>query len=186
MTKDRVLLVDDDLVNYLMNDDSSAKTPDFTGMPPRLLQEHTEFLVGCDRGPLMKQELEFDRLFQKNMSMKNPLTWVELQKIQRQTFGPKGSVPICYCQIEDGSFRTESLASSRWSCIQATLLTSLTGSTTSRLADRGRPYRASRAVRPCKCFEAIAAETALTDGSVNWYQRNYPYVWAGARVVTDL
>lgn len=29
-------------------------------------------------------------------------------------------------------------------------------------------------------------EGVLTIGSVNWYQRNYPYVWAGARVARDL
>lgn len=26
----------------------------------------------------------------------------------------------------------------------------------------------------------------LTPNSINWYQRNYPYVWAGARLVRDL
>ena len=26
----------------------------------------------------------------------------------------------------------------------------------------------------------------LTWGSINFFQRNYPYVWAGARVVRDI
>jgi hypothetical protein len=26
---------------------------------------------------------------------------------------------------------------------------------------------------------------SLTIYSVNWYQRNYPFVWAGARMVKD-
>lgn len=25
----------------------------------------------------------------------------------------------------------------------------------------------------------------LTENSVNWYQRNYPYAWVGARLVRD-
>ena len=32
-------------------------------------------------------------------------------------------------------------------------------------------------------------EDVFTDeciDSVNWYQRNYPYVWAGARLVKDV
>jgi hypothetical protein len=26
----------------------------------------------------------------------------------------------------------------------------------------------------------------MTSLSINWYQRNYPYAWAGARLVLDL
>lgn len=78
------------------------------------------------------------------------------------------------------------MALSRWSCTRLTQPTSLTGNTTSRLVDPGRQYRASRAARPCEYYRVRIAEPALTHDSVNWYQRNYPYVWAGARVVTDL
>lgn len=88
------MLVDDDMVSYFTDLDNSSP------MPPRLLREHTEFLDGYDRGPLMKQELEFERLFLKNISLKHPLTTRTLQDIQRLHFGPKGSIQMCYCQVE--------------------------------------------------------------------------------------
>ncbi|KAJ4989110.1 hypothetical protein SVAN01_05372 [Stagonosporopsis vannaccii] len=100
LTKGRVMLVDEDLVPYFVNDSTSTIAPDFGSMPPRLLREHYEYLDGFDRGPLMKQELEFKRLFQKNTSMKHPLTLKKLQDVQHQKFDPQGSVQLCYCQIK--------------------------------------------------------------------------------------
>jgi formylglycine-generating enzyme required for sulfatase activity len=32
----------------------------------------------------------------------------------------------------------------------------------------------------------LITDTADHNHSVNWYQRNYPYVWAGARLVRDV
>lgn len=99
LTKDRVMLVDEDLVFYFMND-RSAKTTHYASMSPSLLHEHHELLDGYGCGSFREQELEFDRLFQKNISMKHPLTLTKLQNIQRQAFGSKGSVQVCYCQTK--------------------------------------------------------------------------------------
>src|SRR5690242_12962561 len=92
LTKGRVMLVDEDLVSYFMKDDRSTKAPDHASMPPGLLHEYHELLDGHGRSSLIEQELEFDRLFRKNMSMKHPLTMTKLQSIQRQAFGTKVSV----------------------------------------------------------------------------------------------
>jgi hypothetical protein len=40
--------------------------------------------------------------------------------------------------------------------------------------------------RPCELTLLPTTASMLTGFSVNWYQRNYPYVWAGARMVRDL
>lgn len=38
-----------------------------------------------------------------------------------------------------------------------------------------------------ECHAARVWNILLTyNNSVNWYQRNYPYVWAGARLVRDI
>ncbi|KAF2631222.1 hypothetical protein BU25DRAFT_481786 [Macroventuria anomochaeta] len=100
LTKGRVMLVDDDLVSYFMDINNTPSKPDLASMPPRLLREHTDFLDGYERGPLMRQELEFERLFVKNMAMRHPLTMRMLQDIQRQNSGRKGSVKLCYCGTE--------------------------------------------------------------------------------------
>lgn len=98
LTKDRIMLVDDDLVSYFLDINVSPSKPDLGGMPPRLLREHTELLDGYDRGPLMKQEVEFERLFVKNTSMRHQLTTKVLRDIQRQYDDGKGSVQLCYCK----------------------------------------------------------------------------------------
>lgn len=100
LTKGRVMLVDGDLVPYLMENNGNPTKPNVTSMPSRLLREHTEFLDGYDCGPLMKQEAEFERLFVKNMSMRHALTTSTLQDIQRQHLGPKGSSQLCFCKTE--------------------------------------------------------------------------------------
>ena len=100
LTRGRIILVDDDLVTYFGDINNSPSKPDLTSMPPRLLREHTEFLAGYELGPLMKKELEFERLFVKNTTIKQSLTRGMLQKIQRQDSGCKSSVQLCYCQAE--------------------------------------------------------------------------------------
>ncbi|KAF3043998.1 hypothetical protein E8E12_005497 [Didymella heteroderae] len=98
LTKGRMMLVDDDLVPYFLDLNTSPTRPDLGSMPPRLLREHTEFLAGYDRGPLMKQEVEFERLFVKNKTLKHDLTSEMLQGIQRRNDSLKGSVRLCYCR----------------------------------------------------------------------------------------
>ena len=99
-TKGRVMLVDDDLMSYFMDINNSSSKLDPASMPPRLSREYSEFVTGYDRGPLMKQELVFERLMAKNMAMKHPLTMRNLQDIQCQNTGRKGSVELCYCRTE--------------------------------------------------------------------------------------
>lgn len=98
LTKGRIMLVDDDLVSYFLDINASPRKPDLGGMPPRLLREHTGFLEGYDRDPLMKQEAEFERLFVKNTTMRHQLTTKMLRDIQCQNDGGKGSVQLCYCK----------------------------------------------------------------------------------------
>ncbi|KAF1928108.1 uncharacterized protein M421DRAFT_101453 [Didymella exigua CBS 183.55] len=98
LTKGRVMLVDDDLVPYFLDLNTLQNKPKLGSMPPRLLREHTEFLDGYDRGPLIKQEIEFERLFAKNMAFKHGLTTKMLQGIQQQNDNVKGSVQLCYCR----------------------------------------------------------------------------------------
>jgi hypothetical protein len=41
--------------------------------------------------------------------------------------------------------------------------------------------------KACKLTHVVSQKVGADYGtSVNWYQRNYPYVWAGARIVRDL
>lgn len=98
LTKGRVMLIDEDVVPYFLDLNTSPDRPDLGSMPPRLLREHKEFLDGYDRGPLMKQELEFERLFLKNMTLKHDLTSEMLQAIQRQKDSLEGAVQMCYCR----------------------------------------------------------------------------------------
>ena len=64
--------------------------------------------------------------------------------------------------------------------------TSSTRSTTSFLVDPGRHIQGSQDVNLCEYLLPVRFfESLLIQSSVNWYQRNYPYVWAGARVVRD-
>lgn len=76
------MLVDDDLVPYLMDLNTSSGRPDLGSMPHRLLREHKKFSDGYERGPLMKQVIEFERLFLKNMTFNHDLTSETLQAMQ--------------------------------------------------------------------------------------------------------
>lgn len=92
------MLVDDDLVPYFLDLNTTPDRPDLGNMPPRLQREHEEFLKGYERGPLMKQEIEFERLFLKNMTLKHDLTPEVLQAMQRKDDLVEGAVQLCYCR----------------------------------------------------------------------------------------
>jgi hypothetical protein len=94
------MLVNDDVVSYLMDEYNKPGNPDYATMPARLLREHNEFLDGYERGPLMKQELEFERLLIKNAAMKHPVTMRMLSDIQLQNANLKDAFPVCYCHVE--------------------------------------------------------------------------------------
>ncbi|KAJ4379614.1 hypothetical protein N0V86_004795 [Didymella sp. IMI 355093] len=128
LTQGRVMLVDEDLVPYLLDLNTSPNNPGLGRMPPSLLREHTEYLDGYERGPLMKQEIEFERLFFRNMNLKDELTTKMLQEIQRENDMLKGSMQLCYCrtavlpkvseikkEFGDGSVRWVEKVS-RWYC----------------------------------------------------------------------
>lgn len=61
-------------------------------------------------------------------------------------------------------------------------------SITLSLVARGPRILALPDGRLCKSgrfFAGIIHDKRLTRCSINWYQRNYPFVWAGARLVKD-
>lgn len=95
-TKGRVMLVDDELVPYLM-EDPQARTGSRNAcvMPKCLADEYDDFYDGYDRGPLMEQERLFDRLLHKNKVIKQKITRRMLQNIQREF--ERGPV-MCFCQ----------------------------------------------------------------------------------------
>lgn len=61
------------------------------------------------------------------------------------------------------------------------------GSITLFWVARGLLILGLRVGRPCK-LQVSSPDFTVTNlfYSVNWYQHNYPYVWAGARLVRDL
>lgn len=64
--------------------------------------------------------------------------------------------------------------------------TSMTTSTMLCLVGPGRLIRVLLAARHCEFMEDVYnMKPPLTSHSVNWYQRNYLYAWAGARLVKD-
>ncbi|KAL1798968.1 hypothetical protein ACET3X_003005 [Alternaria dauci] len=98
-TKGRLMLIDDDLINYFMEDPASRsrnRNPD--GVPARLQKEYADFKNGHSPGALMAQELRFERLYAKNSFMKQELTQSMLQDIQRNEFERPGTKYICYCR----------------------------------------------------------------------------------------
>ncbi|KZM23925.1 zinc ion binding [Ascochyta rabiei] len=101
-TKGRVMLMDDDIATYFVGKTILNGKLNYASMPTRLLREHTEFQEGHERGPLMKQELAFYRMYLKNIAMSHPLTMRTLQGMQYQEVDYKGSSKLryCYCYTE--------------------------------------------------------------------------------------
>lgn len=98
-TKGRLMLIDDDLINYFMEDPISRsrnRNPD--GVPARLQKEYDDVKNGYNPGTLMAQELRFERLYAKNGFMKQELTQSMLQDIQRNEFERLDTRYMCYCR----------------------------------------------------------------------------------------
>jgi hypothetical protein len=95
--KGRLMLVDDDLVNYFSLDPSSrardAKGPQ---MPKRLAQEWDDVAFGCPPGPLMEQEKMFERLQHKNSVIKQNISREMLLEFQKKVEAT-GTSFMCYC-----------------------------------------------------------------------------------------
>lgn len=95
--KDRLMLVDDDVVNYFSLE-PSARDRDAKGpqMPKRLAQEYDDFTLGYAPGPLMEQEKMFERLQHKNSVIKQNLSREMLLEYQKKVEA-KGTSFMCYC-----------------------------------------------------------------------------------------
>jgi hypothetical protein len=100
-TKGRLMLVDDDLIHYFMEDPSArARNRGPGAVPDRLAKEYAEFSDGYNPGPLMDQEREFERLWSRNKLIKHELTQEMLQDIQRDQFERAGTQYMCYCRAD--------------------------------------------------------------------------------------
>ncbi|KAI4672066.1 uncharacterized protein J4E78_000566 [Alternaria triticimaculans] len=98
-TKGRLMLVDDDLINYLIEDPAiRARNRNPDGIPDRLQKEYDDVKNGFNPGALMAQELRFERLYAKNGFNKQELTQVMLQDIQHNELERPGTERICYCR----------------------------------------------------------------------------------------
>ncbi|KAI4705497.1 hypothetical protein J4E81_000379 [Alternaria sp. BMP 2799] len=98
-TKGRLMLVDDDLISYLMEDPTiRARNRNPDGVPDRLQKEYDDVKNGFNPGALMAQELRFERLYAKNGFNKQELTQVMLQDIQHNELELPGTTCICYCR----------------------------------------------------------------------------------------
>ncbi|RMZ72492.1 hypothetical protein GMOD_00007486 [Pyrenophora seminiperda CCB06] len=101
-TKGGMMLVDEDMIAYLM---VVAKHPGRKGdpsiMPMRLAREYVETAVGrCIHTPLTEQQLCFQELQLKNKLVKEPVTEDVLQDIQGKAFTSFEAPRICYCRQE--------------------------------------------------------------------------------------
>lgn len=119
-TKGRLMLIDDDLINYFMEDPISRsrnRNPD--GVPARLQKEYDDVKNGYNPGTLMAQELRFERLYAKNGFMKQELTQSMLQDIQRNEFERLDTRYMCYCRAalpKTGSSKTDIIVCSYRDC----------------------------------------------------------------------
>lgn len=96
--KGRIMLVDEDLLNYLMTDPRDRlRHSDNSTIMQRLAAEYAANMKGTAPGPLMQQESLFDRLWNKNAIMKHEITQEMLMNM-RETVVMSGTPLICYCQ----------------------------------------------------------------------------------------
>jgi hypothetical protein len=94
----RIMLVDNDLLNYFMTDPHDRMLHrDSSFVPKRLATEYADCIDGYNPGPLMEQEKQFERLWNKNNIIKRKLTQETLMKAQRDKFEVQGAESICYC-----------------------------------------------------------------------------------------
>jgi len=100
-TKGRLMLVDDDMVDYLMEvsmDSLNHHDPAF--MPPRLAREYLDGVDMRIPTPLIQQESQFQKLLVRNRIIKEELTEELLRDIQCGMFERAGKQHMCYCQDE--------------------------------------------------------------------------------------
>ncbi|KAI2475596.1 hypothetical protein Ptr902_12937 [Pyrenophora tritici-repentis] len=104
-TKGRLMLIDDDMLDYLLD---SAMTGfynrDQGDMPPCLSREYYDSINKRIPTPLIEQECRFQKLWVRNNILKKPLTQDMLRDIQSNKFECTGKQAMCYCRDE---FREE-------------------------------------------------------------------------------
>ncbi|KAF1944313.1 hypothetical protein EJ02DRAFT_398438 [Clathrospora elynae] len=98
-TKGRLMLVDDDLVNYFMEDPTArARNRNPGAVPGRLAREYSDYAEGYNPGPLMEQERQFERLWNRNKIIKQQISQELLQNIQHHQLEVAGTAYMCYCR----------------------------------------------------------------------------------------
>ena len=100
-TVDRMLLLDDELVSYLLGDhyeDAHNQPHNREEVQKKMAMEEANLLKGCNPGRLMKQEREFFRLMRKNMH-DHQVSPIAFQNLQLELM-VKGSWYICYCRMQ--------------------------------------------------------------------------------------
>jgi hypothetical protein len=95
--KDRIMLVDSDVVSYFLLDPSyRLKNRNGQLVPKRLATEYDEFADGYRPGPLMEQEKLFEHLWTKNNLIKRQISRNMLLDFQRK-YQHTGAPVMCYC-----------------------------------------------------------------------------------------
>lgn len=97
-TKGRIMLVDDDLVDYFAEMSVSSLPMNMMSamVPARLKTEYADFCDGYRPGPLMLQCRQFEQLLAKNKIAKHNVTSEMLCAIQAK-FQPLRANRMCYC-----------------------------------------------------------------------------------------
>lgn len=96
--KDRIMMVDEDLLSYLMMDPAD-RSHDLqkSKVLKRLAAECAANIKGSPPGPLMQQEALFDRLWNKNNIMKHEITQGMLTGL-KEVMVVAGAPLMCYCR----------------------------------------------------------------------------------------
>lgn len=98
-TKGRLMLVDDDMLDYLLEvsaDGFFNRDPGI--MPTRLAKEYLDSNDRRIPTPLIEQECRFQQLWARNVIIKEKLTQDTLRDIQRNTVECAGTQYMCYCR----------------------------------------------------------------------------------------
>ena len=96
--KGRIMLVDNDLLQHFMTDPANRMVNRNSPLiPKRLATEYADFADGYSPGPLMEQERQFERLWNKNKIIKRQISKESLSDIQHQKFENADTHFMCYC-----------------------------------------------------------------------------------------
>jgi hypothetical protein len=97
--KGRIMLVDNDLINYFMLDPKERmEHRNVQHILKRLATEYSDFADGFNPGLLMEQEKLFERLWHKNNIIKSQLSVDMLSAIHHEKFENAKTPFMCYCR----------------------------------------------------------------------------------------